>query len=128
MSVRVQYRRECDRCAHPFEDAIYATPEDVPERSGDRLVMHLNGEQLFDWRDLCASCTKTVHGLLDRLRLTSPPKKKPDLLTEPAPAPSAQPLQEYLASVSPDALASGTKEPEQPEEPANQTVNQETSS
>lgn len=88
--IRLQYRRDCDRCAHPFEDVIVADASELPTREGDRLRL-LQGDDVvvFDWKDICPSCQKAVNGLIDRLRLNGPKKSKepsaPQLLVEPAP-------------------------------------------
>jgi hypothetical protein len=89
MTVRLQYRRECDRCAHPFEDAVIHDAKDIPERTGPRLRFFQNEDLCFDWHDLCPDCVKVVAGLMDRLRLTVPPKKKA-LTTVVEPLPSEE--------------------------------------
>lgn len=86
MTVRLQYHRECDRCAHPFESAVLHDDEALPERTGPRLRLLKDDDVCFDWRDLCPACVKVVSGLIDRLRLTAPPKKKEaSVIVEPLP-------------------------------------------
>jgi hypothetical protein len=102
MTIQIKYRRDCDRCAHPYLEKVVTAGDSLPVRDGPRYSMRCGedlSDLLFDWADLCPGCAKVVAGLVDRIRLTPPPKKKdPTLLLEAEPPTDAPTLPEVSAT------------------------------